>query len=333
MAHNVDNREGIIDLIKGVCILFVCFTHYAWEGAERRALLFSWWIDMAVPIFMILSGYVYEKALIRKNINSLSQSYTITEILSKVIRFTVPVLFVYIVTLISDANKHSKIPYDVFKTFLQGGRGQGAYYYPVMMQAIFVLPVIGIIVKRYEEKGLLICLIANVIYEILHVAYNIPVECYRLLMLRYIFVAASGCYIALGKQVPAGIPTAMFCGGFLFLFAYLYLGYKPMCVIHWTGTSFAASMYIIPFVWFLIRKCKWHIAPLELLGKASYNIFVMQMLYYYAVAPVVYTSIASRKVQLLASMGWCVCSGVLFYFIETPFTKMLQRKMIKFFMK
>ena len=83
MAHNASNREGIIDAIKGMCILFVCFTHYAWEGVERRAMLFSWWIDMAVPIFMVLSGYVYEKVIIRKNINSLSQAYTIPEILHK----------------------------------------------------------------------------------------------------------------------------------------------------------------------------------------------------------------------------------------------------------
>ena len=326
-TQNTEHRESVIDFLKGICILLVCLTHYAWEGAERRALLFSWWVDMAVPVFMILSGYVYAKSIRRKKIDRLSHLFSYSDLVKKTIRFTMPILIVFLLTVIWDANKYTDgIPYEIFKTFLQGGRGQGAYYYPLMMQAIFVLPVIGILVTRHEEKGLLICLFANIAYEVLHVAYNVPVESYRLLVFRYIFILAAGCYIALEKKMSVSVFGGMFCSGFLFLYAYLYMGYKPRYVIHWTGTCFLAAMYMIPIVCILIRKFKLRLVPIEFLGKASYHIFAMQMLYYYTVAPLVYQSVQNRKVQLLLSMGCCVCSGVLFYFVETPVSKFLQNK-------
>ena len=281
---------------------------------------------MAVPVFMILSGYVFGKSIQKKKISSLSQLFEYTDVLKKAVRFTLPVLIVYILTLIWDAQKYQEIPYDVFKTFLQGGRGQGAYYYPLMMQIIFVLPVIGIVVTRHEEKGLLLCLIANIVYEVLHVAYNVPVESYRLLVFRYIFVLAAGCYISLGKKTHLPILIGMFCCGFLFLCAYMYMGYKPKYLIHWTGTSFLASMYIVPVAWLFIRKCKLRLMPIEFLGKASYHIFVMQMLYYYTVAAHVYQNVQSRKAQLIISMGSCVCAGILLYYVETPLSRALQKR-------
>jgi len=329
MVQNAKNREGIVDLLKGICIILVCITHYEWTSAERKEMLFSWWVDMAVPIFMILSGYVYEKSLKRKGIVSLSKLYVPVDILKRTIRLTIPILVAYSLTLAWDSANLPEIRYDIFITFLQGGRGPGSYYYPVMMQSVFLLPVVGVLVSRYEEKGLLVCLVANAVYEILHVAYGIPVSSYRFLVFRYIFVLASGCYIALGKKVPTVISPVMFCTGVLFLCSYLYFGFKPKYVKDWVGTSFLASMYIVPVVWLLIRKCKLRFTPVEFLGKASYHIFAMQMLYYYSVASHVYQYVASRKVQLLISVVTPVCAGILLYFMEMPLTKLLQKTIDK----
>lgn len=318
-------REKMVDVLKGLCILLVCFTHYAWSDEECSAMLFPWWVDMAVPIFMVLSGYVYARSADKKGINSLSQAYDFRELLSKLLRFTVPVIPVFIATVVLDNQKHGQIPYDILDTFLQGGRGPGSYYYPVMVQTIFILPIIQTIVKRYEEKGLLLCLAANFVYEVLHVAYMMPVACYRLLMFRYIFVLAAGCYLALDKKLPIVLSLLMLCGGALFIWETQHGGYQPRFLIHWISTSFAASMLIVPVVWLIVRFCKFGFWPLELLGKASYNIFLVQMLYYYSIAAEVYQKFESRKQQLLVSMAICVCVGVLYYFLETPLTKLIQK--------
>lgn len=324
MVRKEIQRDRTVDFLKGICILIVCFTHYAWEDAERSALLFPWWVDMAVPVFMILSGYVYEKSLVRRNVDSLLQEYTLQTVLHKAIRLTVPVLLIYAVTLLWDLFKRGGISYGLLMTFLRGGKGPGAYYYPVMMQVIFVLPVIGYIVRQREEKGLLLCLLVNAVYEVLHVAYYIPDESYRLLMFRYVFVLAVGCYLALGKTLSRKVSVPMFFAGAVFLYCYTYRGYTPKFITAWTGTSFLAAMYIIPFVQFFVQRTKIHFAPVELLGKASYQIFLSQMFYYYALAAGIYARISSRAVQLIVSMAVCLLAGLVFWRIETPVTRWIQ---------
>lgn len=72
-----------IDFIKGICILFIIITHFIWDDNERLRYLFPFYIDMAVPIFMIISGYLNALSFNGKNMSKISDAYTIKEILSK----------------------------------------------------------------------------------------------------------------------------------------------------------------------------------------------------------------------------------------------------------
>lgn len=49
MAAN--NRYRSLDVLKGVSILFVVITHYAWSAEERLRFLFPFFIDMAYDHF------------------------------------------------------------------------------------------------------------------------------------------------------------------------------------------------------------------------------------------------------------------------------------------
>lgn len=84
--------------------------------------------------------------------------------------------------------------------FLDGGYGPGSYYYPLMIQLIFVFPIIHFIVRKYQYLGVWICGFINFIYELLQRAYDMNEACYRLLVLRYILVISVGCYIAYKKR-------------------------------------------------------------------------------------------------------------------------------------
>ena len=238
-------RERIVDLLKGICILLVCFTHYRWDSAEREAFLFAWWVDMAVPVFMILSGYVYGRSCFNKNLTALSHAYAPRLLWNKILRLTLPVVLIYAATLIGDFYRYGEISYPIVHTFLQGGQGPGAYYYPVMMQIVFTLPLIHRVVTRYEEKGLLLCLLANAAYEVLHVVYLVPVESHRLLMFRYIFLLAAGCFLSIGKPLKIPYQIGMVLVGVGFNLAYLYGGYEPTYLIHWTTTAFVPAMMIV----------------------------------------------------------------------------------------
>ena len=52
-------RNRFIDTAKGVAIILVLFNHYEWqEGGFVGTHLYNWLVCMAVPIFMLCTGYV-----------------------------------------------------------------------------------------------------------------------------------------------------------------------------------------------------------------------------------------------------------------------------------
>ena len=73
-------RNSVIDIIKGICILFVIITHYQWTNEQRLMLLFPFWIDMAVPLFMIFSGYLSALSFYKRNFNMIYINHLIFKI-------------------------------------------------------------------------------------------------------------------------------------------------------------------------------------------------------------------------------------------------------------
>lgn len=226
--------------------------------------------------------------------------------------------------------------YNYLALFLQGGIGAGSYYYPIMIQFIFIFPVIFFIVRKYRFKGLLLCLAMNAVYELLHWAYGMNEGCYRLIGLRYIFVIAfgvflhykEGCDEVSMKQYKTFLVLAFIIGA-CFIYLTCYTTYQPKIIIHWTRVSFVGSMYFVPIMDILLSKCKWKCKPLEILGQASFNIFLAQMVFFWIGAPFIYSHVASRKIQLLACVVICVVAGVAFYFVEQPITRWIVRKVKK----
>ena len=69
------NRNHFIDVLKGICIIFVIFTHASWTDEQRLKFLFPFWIAMAVPFFMLVSGYVYTKSFQKNSVETLDSAY------------------------------------------------------------------------------------------------------------------------------------------------------------------------------------------------------------------------------------------------------------------
>ena len=80
-----ENKQRLycIDILKGICSIFVIITHYNWQETERLKFLFPFWIDMAVPVFMIISGYLYAKSYKKKEISNIGSAYLLENILNK----------------------------------------------------------------------------------------------------------------------------------------------------------------------------------------------------------------------------------------------------------
>lgn len=64
--NRVNERCHSIDFIKGICIILVIISHYRWTDYERLRWMFPFWVDMAVPIFMVITGYLHSKSFQKK---------------------------------------------------------------------------------------------------------------------------------------------------------------------------------------------------------------------------------------------------------------------------
>lgn len=110
---------------------------------------------MEVPMFMILSGFVYSISYEKRNILCLNEAYGIKNVCSKLVRYTIPFGVAYIIEIVVYAVIDKKVfsPLEIGLNFFSGGFGPGSYYYPIMMQFVFIFPLIYFAIKRYDRGG------------------------------------------------------------------------------------------------------------------------------------------------------------------------------------
>lgn len=323
-------RNRMADILKGICIVFVIVTHFDWQSDVRMFPVFLYLINMAVPIFMIVSGYVYSLSYKAHNITSIGRAYRLDYVIDKLIRYTMPFVILYILELAAFYRIGKTYgPGEIIWNFFNGGFGYGSYYFPIMIQFIFVFPVVYFIVKRFEFVGLLICGGVNACFEFLQWIFFISDMQYRLLLFRYLLLIACGCYFYVGKgSVKKWIGIVSTLVGGIFIWACSYGGYTPHIVKHWTRTSFIAVLFIIPCIGLVLKseKCR-HMKcpPLEFLGKASYHIFLIQMFFYQFLAYPLSLRMDGRPIllRLLISVVTSIGFGIIFYMIESGITKLL----------
>ena len=295
-------------------------------NAERVKYFFPFWIDMAVPVFMIISGYTYAESYRKNNIVCISEAYKPEFLINKIIRYTCPFVIAYVLEIFIHIFLKDAISIkSILATFLVGGEGPGSYYYPIMIQFIFVYPVIYFIIKKFKYNGVILCGILNFIYELLKSAYGVSLSTYRLLIFRYVLIIAVGCYTTMEKKHLSVKKSVLYtiCG-MSFLILYSYTGYKPIILKYWTTTSFLACLYIIPVMMIILTwekkiTCK----GLELLGKASFHIYLIQMVYYNFFSERVYALVSSGQVRIIINIIICIVVGLVFYWVERPVTKLM----------
>lgn len=318
------SRCNLIDIIKGIMILFIIITHYKWDyPSDYLKYGFVFYIDMAVPVFMIISGYLAAKSLEKKG-HTLQQAFSLDVVLPKLLRFLIPFLITFIIELpFLIIYKKSGI-LSLIQIFV-GGVGPGSYYTPVMLQFIFIAPVIYFIIKRYDFCGMCACFLFTALWEAVQYSWGMNDRPYALLVLRYVSVIAFGCYIAIGQiKLNKKLLYMMFVTGIVWqcLLCYVPLN-PPFMNLPWARVNYLSSLIVMPIMYVLIRKfyaSSFKIPVIQQLGKASYNIFLVQMVYYSG-ASLVYKKIHGTLLQIAISVITCCCLGYIFYKIETKITR------------
>lgn len=310
---------------------------------------FAYWVDMAVPIFMVITGYVYYLSYTRRAVKDFFDPYSAPFLAPKLLRYTSPYAIALLVELFCEIFQGSLSKSFFFK-ILCGGRGPGSYYYPIMIQTLFSYPVIYFAIKTRGARGFLLCFFMNGMYELLGRAYGLNEECYRLLSFRYISLIAFGSL--LGKFATEGAPKiprlklftlallSSVCGA-IFITLVERKIYRPRIILYWTNTSFLATLYILPIFAFALARLKdKSFPPLERLGKASFNIYLTQMVYFcYAdekvakLLPKLSSATADKVAQNIANILICATVGLIFFAVESRATTALLSATKKAFAK
>lgn len=336
-----ENRNPFWDLLKGVLILNVIILHSPAADPVRHWILFPFVLEMTVPMFLVISGYVSAKSALRSGLDTLEEAYGWRRLLRKCLRFVVPFTMAYlaqwILFRVFGLYLVNLFRYGLFAfamEYLAGGKGMGSYYFPLMIQFVFLFPIIFRLIQKKGIRGVWLCGLLNGAYEVLKTAYGMNETCYRLLIFRYLLVIAFGCYLAMEEWRPK-LPALAACllTGAGFLVAVQYLGYQPKVLNLWSGTCFVACLYLLPGAAALMaygerRKEKYFVFRLrflELLGRASFSIFLAQMIFFCLPIPLE-NDLGNGVMVLLAQMVICTVAGLLLYFVEKPVTDRILKR-------
>ncbi|SDA66462.1 Fucose 4-O-acetylase [Lachnospiraceae bacterium G11] len=327
------SRNRLLDIIKALCIIFVITTHFTWQDSERLTFLFPFWIDMAVPFFMLVSGYSYALSYKRRKIDSLEKAYCCSGLLDRALNYIIPFTLFYLIEItIFFATGEKKFTIRELISccfvFLKGGYGPGSFYFPLLIQLIFLFPMIFMLINKYQLMGLIQCGVVNLIYELTQRVYDMNSEYYRLIVLRYVLLIACGCYLAVYdvKVLDLKLIISFIVGG-AFIFGVNYTSYNPQIIRYWTGTSFLSTFYVGPIACFLLSKAVVKKETfLAKIGEASYYIYLAQMTWYISGSSLIRALNLNRMVELAVNLIVCLGAGITFYLLFSKHISKISKK-------
>ena len=313
-----------IDYIKGICIIFVILTHSMYRY-ELRPILFPYWGDTAVPIFIIIQAFHYYKKgldIRMPNITKLWKNVILPFIITLALMFTAQYFFYF--------NKTNGI----FSPALYWDkRGPGSYYVFIYLELAFIIPLFAPIIKKLSTKWILVFfIILSQLIEIVASITHCPDVIYRNLFIRYTFLLYLGYLMATKKLILNKITLLTGFIGIisLYIFNYTDIDLEPFfytSLYNWKYCHWVCYLYITYiFIW-LLKKSYIHLTPYKsiqkgivLIGKHSYYIYLFQIIYFATICYYVYSTLSNfidnhfivRLTYIIISTIICIISVVCF---------------------
>lgn len=325
-------RNNFFDFVKMFCIMFVVITHISWTDQQRKFPFFPIVIDMAVPLFLVISAYLraskIQKTGIKEFISPKSVSKNLVNILVAYIIagfVEIGLALFYSYTRIETYYPFLDSPKEFVKWFLTGLTGPGSYYVPILIQMMIYIPILYFPFKKGKRWGLFVSFIINLGYELLVYYCKMDPSIYRLLIFRYTLILGFGIYLSFQKQEKKELSTFIFLSiGLAYIVINAYVFTFPLFQ-NWKSTS----MFCAPFAYSLIYFGMFRFSQIKhrkylILGQASYHIYLTQMVFYAfqgeAIVKGHIPSINSPISDFLSALiivVICFSVGLGFYFIET----------------
>ena len=281
-----------LDFVKGLCIILVLVNH-ATDDAFKQETFFYIWGYPAVPLFLLLQVFhIYKKGF---NGGRIRWGRIWTRALFP---FLLVELLLTAVTIIQDPLAPVK---DIFvRSLFWGGMGPGSYYPWIYIQFAILLPLLTPLFRRFSGKSLFILFLVLSIGGEMACSYlHMPEWLYRLLFIRYISLIYLG-YLLVVRGIELNLLTislsivslvAVWCfetqnQSVLAPFFYHSNGWKSC---HWICYFYIAypMLYVLCRFFYWLPANSWIENVVCKMGNHSYAIYIFQLFYFVAIAPMV----------------------------------------------
>lgn len=320
-----------IDIIKGLCIFSVIVIHTVPRELLYGALYpFHLW--QAVPMFIILMGFNAVRSAERRGLSRLSDFYNRAYLGKQFTRLVVPVLLIYALSSLLSIWL-TDTPYFGYQTLLLKFpmTGPGNYYVSIVLQFILLFPLLYVFYKKHPVAMIVTCFVIDIIFQLMSNNDVMMDEHYYMYtgnILRYVSALALGMWITkkldLFSKRNAFIVIGFVCS-FLYIWLVDYTNWQlDAFPQRWRSQTVLSFFYPLVLVILMIKYypsgLKGAVAKfIALLGRASYHIFLVQILYFGMDVPFTdkWEEVSSSMFfGLFVNLTICFSVGLLFYFAD-----------------
>lgn len=312
-------RIYVIDYLKAFAIIAVILNHSVpYEMKNSFFMVFV--LRMAVPIFILTSGYNFAKSISKRD--SLLGWYSMPKFAYKILNLGMPILIVYTIWLVlqrisgADLNLWFGIKSFIFAVF-----GDGSYYFWIVLQMLFIFPLIYAIAIKFQRGGVLSLIVIDILIEISLYMFPIPLYIYRICAVRYIALLSMGCYTFImgDKNIKTKNLIISFLIGALYLGFYMNFSHIKRIYKYspWENSNVFSLLYIYPIFYCIIKKLRyWKLNNVfhkifGLIGQSTWYIMCLQMMWFWK-AHALYMKINTPLVlQMIMNVFICCFSGCL----------------------
>lgn len=314
-------RSSAIDVIKGLAILSViCLHSLSVHTLYGIAALFHLW--QAVPVFIFLMGRNAASSLERRGRRSVRELYSQEYLASRFDRSYVPFLLAFLATVV--VTIITRTAHDDARTIIAGllvGTlpidGPGNYFISFVFEFAMVFPLVFWGLRRWPVATLLVCLAIELAFNLLARGIGVLEKhpyIYDVCLARYLFLLALG---GLLIRIPARRLLAARWLWLGTLVSATYLGLNsieastgPLGASDWAPLSVFYTIFIVVLGISRFPSVARGWLPLGVagLGRASYHIFLVQIIWFgLAVWPL------NSVPALLGNLAVTLAAGVMFY--------------------
>ncbi|GAB3537857.1 acyltransferase [Pontibacter brevis] len=327
-----------IDVTKGLAIVSVILLH----ALENEALLASYAIYhiwQAVPVFIVLMGVNLGMNFSGK-IPELSSLYTARYFLKKAERIVFPLLWVYGLAVLAGFTwlllyNEQKLDFNAYLLIgLLPLTGPGNYFVTLILQSILFFPIIDYLFQRQPALTVVLLVVLEVLFLLWssQSAFFMSRDfLYSAALPRYFSAIAFG--LVLSRAILQPFRVALFsllmavaAAGCLYLYRMVYADLKLDYVLAtWQTQCVLTFGYAAAMVWILfgalpVNSDNKLLQFFSVLGKASYHIFLIQIVYF---------GLVPEDTRVLQDVILALLIGYLFYKTDTTYNLskgMLSRK-------